>query len=198
MDITSKNYPGWMSQNLPDFISRLNDDESKEHLDKFNSLTKEECHKRISLPWPTKLNLRTVAIQDGFDLSVQNSSNLELFLNTYSSLEVVFWATYDLKAGVYKGNYNDIVRGWISSEFILSPVSMVAINTEIVIIINEQLSFTLIGASDEKINYLESLYESTGGMENNFKKSLSNYFKDHKNCDYKWVCEAVLPFCKWF
>ena len=197
MDTSSTNYPSWMSRDLPDFIIRLDDEKSKEYLDCFSTLTEDECHKGVSLPWPIKNNFKTVAVQDGFDLSTINSANLERFFNRYSSTGVVFWATHDLKAGVYKANYTSAVRDWISSEFILSPVSMVAIEAKVVVVINEQLSFTLIGAGDEEIIFLESLYESIGGMKRNFINSLNDYYRDSNNSDYKWVSENVLPFCSW-
>lgn len=191
----SNKLPGWMTVPLPDYISNLSHDEGMRHFERFESLTNERHIDPVIMPWP-KQTLCTRAILDGFNLSAENEVALNSLFDDLSPSGVIVWATYDKKMGFFKAKYDQRLLDWIDRELIVSPVSLISIDSDVILIMDETFTFTLIGTTNTLIEKVESYFGDGETMKTNFIQSLTQDYSDD-NADYLWIKSNVLPWCQW-
>ena len=193
--MSDNNYPKWISGTLPESLGLLEYEIAQVHLKRYEKLSKEIAFGNSSVKCPVA-GLKCSAIQDGFDLTDINAKNLEAIIHKYSPSGVVVWATYDVKLGVYQGPYNSTLRDWISSDLIVSPVTIIAVDLDLILCVDEEYSFTIIGAESQIMDELHSFYND-GNMEESFLESAKSYYLAEEQEEFDLVAGFLNKICCW-
>ena len=97
----------------------------------------------------------------------------------------------------YVANYDSELAPWIRSELLSDPTCLLSTCEDLVFIANEQLNYSVVGASVEIIENLE--YE-WGGREQ-LRKSFEQFLKSgdfgFDVDDERWAARYLMPWSTW-
>ena len=99
---------------------------------------------------------------------------LEQVLSSLFPDGVFFWGDGYEKQGVYHGPYNAEMRLWIKRDLIFSPSIIMSHDREFVMVCDEQMRFTVVGASEKNAKIIIKAFDGR----KNLKIMLQNYIND--------------------
>jgi hypothetical protein len=161
--------PGWI-KTVPAGVTIAADDLSSALLRRFGTLTDqraapgmrpEDQHWAIQWPHPdlsARVFAEGIAAESAGDLNYRPA--LERLLSKHSPSGVAVWGIGAEKHGIFLGPYADELRSWVKADLIFSPTVMLARDADIVLIADEQMRFSVVGAP---LGVMVELDASLGG-----------------------------------
>lgn len=157
--------PGWI-KTLPDGVTVASDDLSSQLIERFGKQVGEHAapgmrtgdHHR-SIRWPNpNLSVRVFAegiVTEGGDI-LNYRPPLEHLLRKHSPAGVAVWGIGFQKYGVFLSAYDDDFRWWVKGQLIFSPTVVIARDADLIIIADEQMHYSVVGASSLLMEELEA------------------------------------------
>ena len=175
--------PGWI-KTLPDGVTVASDDLSSQFLVRFGKLVGGHAapgmgagdeHRSIRWPNPS-LSVRVFAegiVTEGGD-TLNYRPPLEQLLSKYSPSGVGVWGIGFQKYGVFLSAYDDDFRWWVKGQLIFSPTVVIARDIDLIIIADEQMHYSVVGASPVLMEELEAAL----GGENVINEAINAFIDD--------------------
>lgn len=181
---------------VPERIEKISDLDGGCFVNNFDSACEQRLLGNVKMNWPKK-QFSTFAVQEGFSLSKRAKYLLQRMVDTSSSSGFVFWATYDIGAGVYRSKSIEDSFEWLEREFIISPVSLAFIDSRIFMYVDDLLSFSIIFSESQSEHLITDIVGSADDMKSTFLSEVSSYYKNPDSIDLCWILNYVVPECSW-
>ena len=188
--------PVWGSGRLPGNVQKLGDGDGQVHQRRFDGMTTVKKDSVYQSPWP-KPGVAMLAIQDGFKESAGNAKNMDRLFQSLSPGGIVCWATNDPGVGYFKSTFDGSFRAWLDSGLVISPVSAMALDEDLALVIDDLLVFTLIIGVPSLIDQVAGFFGGKDKMQSRFIESREDYYDDPDDRLGKWIRENVESECAW-
>ncbi|MBL1430779.1 MAG: hypothetical protein COA60_004590 [Robiginitomaculum sp.] len=202
----TKNFPEWVRKPIPDSIQHLEEDQLQSVLSRFEELAEfrnapsnaNERDKLRAIDWP-KPPLIARVLPGGILLMedegyYDSSQQVEELFTKFSSQGVVFWGIGAEKYGVFQAPFDAVTRRWIKAELIFSPTCILSLESDLIMISDEQLDFSVIGGSPLIINEMEKLFGGAKELKKRLLKAIDDRMIGFGKDDQIWAKEYLLPW----
>jgi len=196
MPLNMKISPFWASGKLPPGIESLGKRESATYRSRVANLTDILADDTYESLWP-KPGLSVLAIQDGFVQADKNSDKMDAVFEKLSPSGVVCWPVDGPGEACFRAQYGQDLRLWIEMGIVVSPVVVIAIDVELILIVDDLLVFTLIAGESDIISQVASIFGDSDQMRASFSESLDDYYPDADDELGNWIRDNVDKSCSW-
>ena len=163
--------------------------------EKYDQIFTTASHDGVKFPLPK--NMKILAINDGFIHSSENFKYLGGLIKEYASEGAYFFFPLAKFNDVFKAHFSFEVMDWIETEVFESPVIFVVPESQLSIIVDEQLSITVI-AFQSSIE--DKVFEKFGGqdiMRRKFESSLRDNYVGSGDVEKRWLEVFSDKYCNW-
>jgi len=196
----------WLKRPLPKGIEVVDKTVRDSVYDRFSRLTEvrkapsSDCPNR-EVRWP-KEPVSVLVFPEGIQPfnnadGIKHESTLDQFFLRYAPRGVFVWAPDYEKSGCFSAKYNKLLRSWIASEMILTPVCIMAIEATILILADDQLRYSILGASDTQIKELKTMLGGVTKLRADFESYVNGLEVGFGESDRQWAHEYLLQWCDW-
>lgn len=193
-----RNYPAW--------LRRLDIYEVEEAHERFWRLCEIRRAPSIndvcrSILWP-RSDISARALPEGIipldsDFGFDHDMRLEAFFETHSPTGIIWWSFEAAHYGSFAGKYKYNMRSWLARELPFGTICGIAIDADIIIVADNDLRFSVIGASLEIIANLEDNFGGRNSLMHEFVRHIEAHDLGVGEVDSRWAAEYLMPWCGW-
>ncbi len=204
--MTDLKYPDWMDLPLPEFVERVSKEEELIYLEKAARIVETRSsavplYPERQIYWPKDF-LSTRAIRGTIlpldhEEGCEDDLKIDTFFAKTAPKGVVVWGINFKHEGFYRGNYTNEFREWIATQLIVSPVCIMVEGADIVLLIDQQNHFSVLGASLKHIALLDETFGGPDVLRQDFKEYVEDGSVGFDAEDNTWAKENVFPWCGW-
>lgn len=182
-------------ENIPSFVSCTDAATSTKVLEIYEQWFTLTSLNGVEFPLPK--DMKILAINDGFIHSKENFQSLGSLIDEFVSEGVFFFFPLAKFNNVFKAKFSFDVMDWIETEVFESPVIFLVPDTQLSIIIDEQLSISVIAF---KSSLKGKVQEKLGGQEimrGKFESSLRDNYVGSGGVEKRWLEMFSDKYCDW-
>lgn len=131
----------------------------------------------------------------GFDHDVK----LERFFERHAPEGVVVWHPEAMHFGAFLGPYNEEMRIWTTTNFFTGDVCYIAKGKDLVLIADNDLNFSVIGAAAPIISDLEEVFGGADALKQEFTRhvDVGDLAISAPDQGREWAWKYLMPWCGW-
>ncbi|KFZ27767.1 hypothetical protein IDAT_12905 [Pseudidiomarina atlantica] len=182
-------------ENLPTFVTCADSETSKSISENYDQAFTTALHYGVKFPLPK--NMEILAINDGFIHSSETFKNLGRLIKEFASEGAYFFFPLASFNDVFKAHFCFEVMEWIETVVFESPVVFLISEPKLFIIVDEQLSITVIAYL---VDIEENVLEKLGGkdiLRDKFESSLRDNYVGSGDVEKKWLKSFSEKYCDW-
>lgn len=187
----------WITSEIPAFVEKVSSDAAMTKLEPFDAVFNNIDLEGVKIPWPQR-KMKVFAVNDGNSHTEENISRFQAIFRDFQSENVIFWWPYSLDLGVFQSKFTQGLLDWIDREVVLTPVVFTSVDDNLVIIIDEEMSITLLCVSENFTSYIENNFGPIKILQKNFLNSIERYYSvEHQSFDRNWLLANIYERCDW-
>ena len=180
---------------LPPFVKRVDVRTTDKINDMYHQLFNTIVQDGVKFPLPK--DLKILAINDGFIHTREKFRTLQTLINEFANDRIFFFFPYASFNDVFTANFSFEVMNWIESEVFENPVIFFIPDTQFYLVIDEQLSITVIAFELRMKNIITKKLGGAKSMRKEFEKSLQQNYVGSGEVEKIWLEAFALKYCDW-